>query len=81
MSGDKHHLQIRTSAKTREKIRKLADTYHRSTADIVRSSLDIGLKLLKHLLESQSDIVNEYIRLLKKESRLKTEKEHPERSG
>jgi hypothetical protein len=70
MGGDVHHLQIRASLKTREKIIELARRHNRSTADIVRSALDIGLKLLDKLLESQADMVNEYIRLLKKDSRL-----------
>lgn len=71
MAGDIHHLQIRASQKTREKIIELARIHNRSTADIVRSSLDIGLKLLEKLLESQAEMVSEYIRLLKKDSRFR----------
>jgi hypothetical protein len=73
MAGDIHHLQIRTNYKIREKIKKLALTHHRSTADIVRTALELGLRLLEKLLEVQSDMVTDYIRLLKKESRLKSE--------
>ena len=72
MAGDIHHLQIRTSSIVREKIRKLAADHNRSTADIVRTSLDLGLRLLENLLNAQSEMVSEYIRLLKKESRLKS---------
>ena len=71
MAGDTHHLQIRTTPEVREKIKKLADTHNRSTADIVRTSLDLGLRLLANLLEIQSEMVAEYIRLLKKDSRLR----------
>jgi c-di-AMP phosphodiesterase-like protein len=74
MAGDIHHLQIRTNYRVREKIKKLALTHHRSTADIVRTSLELGLRLLEKLLEAQSEMVTEYIQLLKKESRLKSEK-------
>lgn len=69
MAEDIHHLQIRTTPETREKIRELAENHKRSTADIVRSSLDIGLRVLARLLEAQSDLVNEYIALLKKDAR------------
>ncbi len=71
MAGDTHHLQIRITPEVREKIRKLANTHNRSTADIVRTSLDLGLRLLANLLEVQSEMVAEYIRLLKKDSRLR----------
>ncbi|OQX92297.1 MAG: hypothetical protein B6D58_03650 [candidate division Zixibacteria bacterium 4484_95] len=74
MAGDIHHLQIRTDHRVREKIKKLAMTHHRSTADIVRTSLELGLRLLEKLLEAQSEMVTEYIQLLKKESRLKSKK-------
>ncbi|MCP4583490.1 MAG: hypothetical protein GY839_17920 [candidate division Zixibacteria bacterium] len=70
MTGDIHHLQIRASRQVREKIKQLAQTHHRSTADIVRSSLDLGLRLLEKLLEAQSEMVTEYIALLKKDARL-----------
>ncbi len=69
MATDIHHIQIRTTPETREKIRSLAENHERSTADIVRSSLDIGLKVLSRLLEAQADMVNEYIALLKKDAR------------
>ena len=76
MTEDIHHLQIRTNYKTRQRISRLARDNHRSTADIVRTSLDLGLRLLEKLLEAQSDMVSEYIRLLKKDTRLKSAKDN-----
>lgn len=73
MTADIHHLQIRATAETREKIRRLSERHHRSTADIVRTSLDLGLKLLEKLLEAQAEMAAEYIRLLKKDARLNNE--------
>lgn len=64
---DIHHIQIRTSPQTRTKIRALAEKHRRSTADIVRTSLDLGLRILEKLLEAQSEMVSEYITLLKKD--------------
>lgn len=75
MVKDTHHLQIRTTHRVRENIRRLASAHHRSTADIVRSALELGLKLLDKLLQAQSDMVIDYMRLLKKESRLKSGKD------
>ena len=72
MSTDTHHIQIRANYKTKERISNLAREHNRSTAEIVRTSLDLGLRLLEKLLEAQSEMVSEYIRLLKRESRRKT---------
>ena len=66
---DIHHIQIRTSARTREKIRGLSEKHRRSTAEIVRTSLDLGLRILEKLLEAQTEMVSEYITLLKKDAR------------
>jgi len=71
MAGDIHHLQIRASEKMREKIKTLAETHNRPIADIVRLSLDLGLRLLEKLLEAQSEMVAEYMTLLKQDARLK----------
>ena len=71
MTEDIHHLQIRAPARIHGKIKKLAESHHRSTADIVRSSLDLGLRVLEKLLEAQSEMVAEYITLLKKDARMK----------
>jgi plasmid stability protein len=69
MTDNIHHIQIRTSPDTRKQIRELAARHDRSTADIVRTSLNIGLRVLEKLLEAQSEMVTDYIALLKKESR------------
>jgi hypothetical protein len=71
MKNNIHHIQIRANYKTRQKIADLARLHQRSTADIVRTSLELGLKILEKLLEAQSEMASDYIRLLKKESRLK----------
>ncbi len=69
MPNDVHHIQIRSSKEMREKILALAKRHKRSTADIVRSSLDIGIRILTKLLEAQSEMVDEYVAMLKKEAR------------
>jgi hypothetical protein len=71
MAGDIHHLQIRASEKMRAKIKALADSHNRPIADIVRLSLDLGLRLLEKLLEAQAEMVAEYMALLKQDARLK----------
>ncbi len=71
MPGDIHHLQIRASEKMREKIQTLAETHHRPSADIVRLSLDLGLRLLEKLLEAQAEMVADYMILLKQDARQK----------
>ena len=72
MTNNNHHLQIRATPRMRAKIREIAEKHHRSTADIVRTSLDMGLRLLENLLKSQDEMVGEYIRLLKKDARRKS---------
>jgi hypothetical protein len=69
MTDDTHHLQIRTTPIIRQKIRALSESHQRSAADIVRTSLDLGLRILEKLLDAQTEMVEEYITLLKNESR------------
>lgn len=70
MPGDIHHLQIRVSSETRDRINRLIRKHNRPNADIVRTSLELGLKLLEKLLDAQQEMVEDYIKLLKKDSRL-----------
>jgi len=65
MPDDKHHIQMRISPKLREQIQKLADQNRRSTANIARTALVLGMRILGKLLEAQSEMVTEYIELLK----------------
>jgi hypothetical protein len=57
------------SSQTRQKIRMLSQKHQRTSADITRTSLDLGLRILEKLLEAQAEMVDEYITLLKKENR------------
>ena len=71
MTNDTHHIQLRMSSQSRHKIRVLSEKHQRSSADIARTSLDLGLRILEKLLEVQTEMVDEYITLLKKGSRNK----------
>ena len=69
MAKDYHHIQIRLNGECREKIDRLAQKHNRSSADIVRTSLTIGLRVTEKLLDIQAELVGEFMRLLKKDSR------------
>ena len=73
MAGDIHHLQIRVSSETRDRINRLIEKHHKPNADIVRTSLELGLKLLEKLLDAQTEMVDDYIKLLKKDARWQSE--------
>jgi hypothetical protein len=69
MANDWYQIQIRVGDQTRVKIKELAAKYDYSQADIVRGALELGIKVMDVLMEAQDIITQEYLRLLKGQSR------------
>jgi hypothetical protein len=69
MANDWYLIQIRIGSRTRVKIKELAAKYDSSQADIARGSLELGIKVMEVLMEAQDIITQEYLRLLKGQSR------------
>jgi hypothetical protein len=69
MANDWHLIQIRIGQRLKNQIRSLSEKYGYSYADIMRGSLELGVRITEKLFESQDIIVKEYLSLLKNQSR------------
>lgn len=64
-SGD-HCLNIFVSWELKGKLQELARKYDRTTADMVRAVLRIGIPMMEGLSEAEEIMVREYVQLFRK---------------
>ncbi|MDZ4724474.1 MAG: hypothetical protein SGI97_11345 [candidate division Zixibacteria bacterium] len=57
------------------RLKALADKYNRTTADMVRAVIKIGIPMMEGLSEAEEIMVKEYVQLFRKLRRVKTLKE------
>jgi len=72
--GD-HCLNVFVSHELKAKLKELADRYDRTTADIVRAVLRIGIPMMEGLSEAEEVMVREYIQLFRKLRQVRSLKE------
>ncbi|MEW5795267.1 MAG: hypothetical protein AB1772_02800 [Candidatus Zixiibacteriota bacterium] len=72
--GD-HCLNVFVSPDLKGRLKELADRYDRTTADIVRAVLRIGIPMMEGLSQAEEIMVREYIQLFRKLRQVKTLKE------
>ena len=70
-----HCLNIFVSYELKEQIKKLAERYDRTTSDMVRAVLKIGIPMMEGLSEAQEIMVKEYIALFRKLRQVKSLKD------
>ena len=70
-----HCLNIFVSYELKSKLKELADKYDRTTADIVRALLRIGIPMMEGLSTAEEIMVKEYIQLFRKLRQVKSLKE------
>jgi predicted DNA-binding protein len=70
-----HCLNIFVSYELKSKLKGLADKYDRTTADIVRALLRIGIPMMEGLSTAEEIMVKEYIQLFRKLRQVKALKE------
>lgn len=61
-----HILNIHVSYELKSRLRELAGRYDRTTADIVRGVLKIGIPIMESLTQAEEIMVKEYIELFRK---------------
>lgn len=61
-----HCLNVFISYKLKERIRRLAEKYDRSMADMVRALIKIGIPVMEGLTEAEEKILKNSITLAKK---------------
>lgn len=72
--GD-HCLNVFISHELKSRLKELADRYDRTTADIVRAVLRIGIPMMEGLSQAEEVMVREYIQLFRKLRQVKSLKE------
>ena len=74
LRGD-HCLNVFVSYELKEKLKSLASKYDRTTSDMVRAVLRIGIPMMEGLSEAEELMVREYIALFRKLRQVKSLKE------
>ena len=70
-----HCLNIFVSYELKERLKKLAKKYDRTTSDMVRAVLKIGIPMMEGLSEAEEIMVREYVQLFRKLRQVKSLKE------
>jgi predicted DNA-binding protein len=70
-----HTLNVFISHEMKERLKFLAEKYDRTTSDIVRSVLRVGIPMMEGLSEAETMMVKEYIQLFRKLRQVKSLKE------
>ncbi|MFZ5980382.1 MAG: hypothetical protein ACOYVF_07090 [Candidatus Zixiibacteriota bacterium] len=70
-----HCLNIFVSYELKNKLKELAKKYDRTTADIVRAVLRIGIPMMEGLSQAEEIMVKEYVELFRRLRQVKSLKE------
>lgn len=70
-----HCLNIFVSFELKERLKGLAKKYDRTTSDIIRSVLKIGIPMMEGLSQAEELMVKEYVQLFRKLRQVKSLKE------
>jgi len=61
-----HCLNVFVSFELKNNLQKLAERYDRTTADIVRAVLKIGIPMMEGLSQAEEIMMKEYVQLFRK---------------
>lgn len=70
-----HCLNIFVSYELKERLKNLAERYDRTTSDMVRAVLRIGIPMMEGLSEAEEVMVREYVELFRKLRQVRSLKE------
>ena len=70
-----HCLSIFVSYELKSRLKELAERYDRTTADMVRAVLKIGIPMMEGLSEAEEIMVKEYISLFRQLRKVKSLKD------
>jgi predicted DNA-binding protein len=68
-------LNIYISFELKERLRLISEKYDRTTADMVRGILKIGIPIMEGISEAEESMIKEYIELFRKFRKMKDLKE------
>ncbi len=61
-----HRLSVFISHELKSRLMELADKYDRSTADIVRALMKIGIPMMEGISQAEETMMNEYLELFRR---------------
>jgi len=70
-----HCLNIFVSYELKDRLKELAKKYDRTTSDIIRAVLKIGIPMMEGLSQAEEMMVKEYVQLFRKLRQVKSLKE------
>lgn len=70
-----HCVTVFVSRELKSRLQLLAEKYDRTTADIVRAVIRIGIPMMEGLSQAEEIMVNEYISLFRKLRKVRSLKE------
>jgi predicted DNA-binding protein len=70
-----HCLNVFVSHELKAQLKQLAEKYDRTTADIVRAVLRIGIPMMEGLSQAEEIMVREYVQLFRKLRQVKALKD------
>lgn len=70
-----HCLNVFVSFELKQKLKRLAERYDRTLADMVRAVLKIGIPMMEGISEAEEKMVREYVHLFRKFRQIKNLKE------
>lgn len=70
-----HSITVFVSFEFKERLKRLAAKYDRTTADIMRAVLRVGIPMMEGLSQAEQIMVTEYVELFRKLRKVKSLKE------
>ncbi len=70
-----HSLNVFVSYELKERIKNLADRYDRTTADMVRCLVKVGIPVLEGLMEAEEKMLSGYLEVIRKARKVSELKE------
>ncbi len=73
--GGEHSISVFVSWELKNDLKQLARKYDRTTADIVRAVLKIGIPMMEGMSKAEETMVKEYVQLFRKLRQVKALKD------
>lgn len=70
-----HCLNVFVSYELKSRLKELAERYDRTTADMVRALLKVGIPVMEGISEAERLMIREYVELFRKARKIKSVKE------
>ena len=70
-----HHIGISVSHEMKERLNALAEKYDRTTADIIRTVLKIGIPMMEGLSQAEEAMLREWVQIFRRLRQVRTLKE------